>query len=1012
MNKNIFKHIDLHNENHDTKLNDLQNKDMELFPFKLHWIFGYNTNVPIINTSSATVKGIFFAAGSIGVWYDWIENRQHMFSGHVNDISSVAITKDKTYIATADYGMENSLIIWNARNGNIAFIVSGYFPNEGVAWMCFSEDGNILLTLSGGIPQELSLWKWKLLEMAPYCTYTFKDNDQFQHYTTFHSKDSSHFTSCSKKDVHFFKVDESGIVSSALNLGSLYDEKACKQAGNFTETIFSSLSSLAFTGTTKGKIVLWSCPLYSKDKTVNLNITKLTLDPKQRICLRMMQIFAPHCSITFLATCGDLIVAGTSESKVCFFDENFVLQWSIEIGRGSIVSVSFNFKPRFTFKQAVLKALGKELEKESPLERNDFIVCTSMGYAGYVNISSSEKRDILFGTSYPIRSVTVHPSRAYMYIGDYNGGLQKWDYNTKTLMRKDIFQESDAQIECLSIDNNGTYVACGLLNGKVVIFDAVSFAAKPCFTADIGHRLTTVKFSPDPQHLIVTDEASYVSRYHLHLIVPPEVYQMLGKDKAPPEEPVWYYNGRSHQHRGKIVDCIFNNPSKSGNLYFFTLGEDHFIIQYNITNSKNMEIEVSQRMNLNISCVPLCMCFYPLYGLSTCIAIIADDGKLRIYNFQDEKMIKMISIPLYEEPLKRIMLLEYPAHSADSIEEKEATNLEQYFIFCTTHSIGLAKYPLDGNPYGSLALASHPCGVNAIIANQQQTFLFTTGLKDSWIYMYEINHMALLKSEQKGGKGLDAFKTLFPINEDPDEMKKLLILSVYSLESEIKMLKLGSDKEFLLKGEIPINCLEYVLSALGCFLSSDEFQLMLNDIDFANKYLHNGKKETLDCLEIMKLYVNYRPKESLTKEKITHAFKELISSEEDPDKVIKPHFISILESGGDPLLESELITIVQTLKDTEDVVPSVDENAKVESFIHTSEPESANKDAPDDLVIPDIITEEIFFQDILCMEKAKEDLSSYILKRDDFKLKEKPPKLEDFLAVIEENNMWEDMESS
>ncbi|KAF8794617.1 Cilia- and flagella-associated protein 251 like protein [Argiope bruennichi] len=893
MNKNIFKHIDLHNENHDTKLNDLQNKDMELFPFKLHWIFGYNTNVPIINTSSATVKGIFFAAGSIGVWYDWIENRQHMFSGHVNDISSVAITKDKTYIATADYGMENSLIIWNARNGNIAFIVSGYFPNEGVAWMCFSEDGNILLTLSGGIPQELSLWKWKLLEMAPYCTYTFKDNDQFQHYTTFHSKDSSHFTSCSKKDVHFFKVDESGIVSSALNLGSLYDEKACKQAGNFTETIFSSLSSLAFTGTTKGKIVLWSCPLYSKDKTVNLNITKLTLDPKQRICLRMMQIFAPHCSITFLATCGDLIVAGTSESKVCFFDENFVLQWSIEIGRGSIVSVSFNFKPRFTFKQAVLKALGKELEKESPLERNDFIVCTSMGYAGYVNISSSEKRDILFGTSYPIRSVTVHPSRAYMYIGDYNGGLQKWDYNTKTLMRKDIFQESDAQIECLSIDNNGTYVACGLLNGKVVIFDAVSFAAKPCFTADIGHRLTTVKFSPDPQHLIVTDEASYVSRYHLHLIVPPEVYQMLGKDKAPPEEPVWYYNGRSHQHRGKIVDCIFNNPSKSGNLYFFTLGEDHFI------------------------------------------------G--------------------HNDFVMRIMLLEYPAHSADSIEEKEATNLESVFRFCN-YLHGLAK--------------------------------------------------ALLKSEQKGGKGLDAFKTLFPINEDPDEMKKLLILSVYSLESEIKMLKLGSDKEFLLKGEIPINCLEYVLSALGCFLSSDEFQLMLNDIDFANKYLHNGKKETLDCLEIMKLYVNYRPKESLTKEKITHAFKELISSEEDPDKVIKPHFISILESGGDPLLESELITIVQTLKDTEDAVPSVDENAKVESFIHTSEPESANKDAPDDLVIPDIITEEIFFQDILCMEKAKEDLSSYILKRDDFKLKEKPPKLEDFLAVIEENNMWEDMESS
>lgn len=54
---------------------------------------------------------------------------------------------------------------------------------------------------------------------------------------------------------------------------------------------------------------------------------KLTLDPKQRVCLRMMQIFSTHCSITYLGTCEDLIVAGTSESKVCFFDAKFVLHW-------------------------------------------------------------------------------------------------------------------------------------------------------------------------------------------------------------------------------------------------------------------------------------------------------------------------------------------------------------------------------------------------------------------------------------------------------------------------------------------------------------------------------------------------------------------------------------------------------------------------------------------------------------------------------------------------------------
>ncbi|GBO46727.1 hypothetical protein AVEN_261391-1, partial [Araneus ventricosus] len=114
----------------------------------------------------------------------------------------------------------------------------------------------------------------------------------------------------------------------------------------------------------------------------------------------------------------------------------------------------------------------------------------------------------------------------------------------------------------------------------------------------------------------------------------------------------------------------------------------------------------------------------------------------------------------------------------------------------------------------------------------------------------------------------------------------------------------------------------------------------------------------------------------------------------------------------DPLPENELIAIVRTLKDTEDPVSSVNENIKVESSILTGESETAYKNIPDDLIIPDIITEEIFFRDILCMDKAKEDLSSYVLKWDDFKLRQQPPKLEDFLAVVEEENMLQDIENS
>lgn len=36
------------------------------------------------------------------------------------------------------------------------------------------------------------------------------------------------------------------------------------------------------------------------------------------------------------------------------------------------------------------------------------------------------------------------------------------------------------------------------------------------------------------------------------------------------------------------------------------------------------------------------------------------------------------------------------------------------------------------------------------------------------------------------------------------------------------MLQLGADPHPVLKGEIPVNCLEYVMAALGCFLSPED----------------------------------------------------------------------------------------------------------------------------------------------------------------------------------------------
>lgn len=53
------------------------------------------------------------------------------------------------------------------------------------------------------------------------------------------------------------------------------------------------------------------------------------------------------------------------------------------------------------------------------------------------------------------------------------------------------------------------------------------------------------------------------------------------------------------------------------------------------------------------------------------------------------------------------------------------------------------------------------------------------------------------------------------------------------------------------------------------------------------------------------------------------------------------------------------------------------------------------------IVFLQVITEEIFFQDILCLEAAEEDLSRYILKKEDYKLVQEFPTLKEFVLEAE-----------
>ncbi|XP_054706951.1 cilia- and flagella-associated protein 251-like [Uloborus diversus] len=1085
---------------------DTQNAPTQL-PYKLQWVFGHESKVPPVNLSTQGTKSVVFSAGSIVICLDWMKNTQSMLVGHKNDVISIAASPSKKFIASADSGPENSLIIWHSKTKMIFNKISGCFPIEGIVKMSFSHDGELLMTLTGGKPQvnfilfiilpltkllfclvvmfsanaffnfytfllymytvkslfyvlhrdrtghgnpgksweknnrisdlekswkiKLFIWDWKSKKEEPEDSFVFENEIFYQHYAGFHSMDPTHFLSCSQRNVYFFKKEEKTITHAVLDMYSLYDEKACIKAGEFTQTVFSLNSSLAITATKRGKFILWGRPLHTKTIPAKTSNEWFFMDPKRRACIRVFQTMATKCSILFLEVRNKYLIAGTEHGEVLYYDEDFRIQWSISLKKGPIISVSYNFKPSISFKGAIRKVFGKSKEEnDDAVEFTDFLVCTTEGYAGYVNTATGKVKDILSGTAHSIKSVAVSPTWPYIYTGDQNGNLKKWNYNTRCrfsrqLLNEDSYKASCCEIECLAIDIKGSFIACGMSDGSVALFDAIVFSGKPFFTdKEVLHRPTRIQFSPDSQHLIVVDSASFITRYRFQLLVPLKTYEVM-ENNTPTEELFVSYGGKTRQHNGRIVDCLFDKADKEGSVLFYTLGEDRFLVEYDISNSKANDVELSKRMILEKKPVPICMSWYPLFGIKELIAVISDDDKMRIYSTREDQLIRMVSLPIFEEPIRRVLFLEKEKllFSFTSGRRKCLDYLKEdilrYFIFKTDTMVGLIKYPIDGNPNTSLAVDSHPKGINMLVPDRYQNFVFTAGVEDSFVYMYEIDPLTLIEEEIKACEGIDGFKNLFPTNEDPEEMKKRLILSVYSLELELKLLKFGGE-EPVLKGEIPINCLEYVMAAMGCFLTVKNLELMMNDIKHENKYMYGGKKTTLNCLDVMKLYVNYRPQEFLSKERVIQAFKDILVLEDDPDYISRNRFLDIVSTQGDKMSKEELVNIVRCLKTVKPKIPWIGEESggfKSAEGASDGMREDSEKQKYDDSteqpvlsfeeLIPEYITEEIFIRDILCLEPSKEDLSKYVLKKEDQKLVEEKPSLSDFLSEIQALNLFQ-----
>ncbi|KAK3878967.1 hypothetical protein Pcinc_016411 [Petrolisthes cinctipes] len=440
----------------------------------LKWVFGYNGHTARNNVRVTRAGHLLYYVAGVGVVHDTTNARQVFYTGHDDDITSLAVCGDGETVATGQVGRDAYITVWDASTCHtISVLRDGH--NNKVSSLAFTTDTKRLASTGGNDhKQELIVWNWrKGRRLAHTIAYLGKVEE-----LEWEPGSSSRLVSCGHNHVKFWKLSGNVLQSQSGVFGS---EKVTSQV-----SISHMVDGRVVTGGEAGHLYIWE---------------------KARLVSTVKDIHPGGVLVTEVYPGG--LITGGRDGKITIFDRHLNKVSSVQ-GEGARACVIPYKPPSLVYDTpGSVHSLAVHHDKVIVGTEKNEVWTMTLGHEGGFQATC-----VVQGHGVgEVWGLATHPTRLLALTASDDRTIRLWDIEGHVQLSTRIVSH---KARSAAFAPDGQHVAVGLIHGAFLVLTADKLDEKYNVKdrKEVRHDL---KYSPCGKLLAVASNDNFVDVYNVEM---------------------------------------------------------------------------------------------------------------------------------------------------------------------------------------------------------------------------------------------------------------------------------------------------------------------------------------------------------------------------------------------------------------------------------------------------------------------------------------------------------------